>query len=77
MFVSSVEFDALWADGWFPRRGMFDVATVVGGLFAWKGVRDIGKGGFAPAGTVETVKQDVDWARREMRDLKEELTKES
>ena len=51
--------------------------VVVGGLFAWKGVRDIGKGGFAPAGTVETVKQDVDWARREMRDLKEELTKES
>lgn len=30
-FVSQVELDALWTDGWFPRRGMYDVKTIVVG----------------------------------------------
>jgi phosphate transport system permease protein len=32
-FLTNVELAALWADGWFPRRGMFDVRTVVAGTF--------------------------------------------
>jgi phosphate transport system permease protein len=32
-FVSQVELAALWTDGWFPRRGMYDVKTLfVGSL---------------------------------------------
>ena len=30
-FLSSVDISALWADGWFPRRGLFDVKTIVTG----------------------------------------------
>ncbi|HAS13364.1 MAG TPA: phosphate ABC transporter permease subunit PstC [Acidimicrobiaceae bacterium] len=30
-FVSQVELAALWTDGWFPRRGMYDVKTLVSG----------------------------------------------
>jgi len=30
-FLSSVDISALWADGWFPRRGLFDVKTIVAG----------------------------------------------
>jgi phosphate transport system permease protein len=30
-FVSNVPFASLWADGWFPRRGMYDLRTVIGG----------------------------------------------
>ena len=30
-FVSQVEVAALWTDGWFPRRGMYDVKTLVVG----------------------------------------------
>ena len=30
-FVSKVELDALWADGWFPRRGLYDIKTIVVG----------------------------------------------
>lgn len=27
-FVSGVDFSSLWTDGWFPRRGMYDVKTI-------------------------------------------------
>ncbi|MCA1570559.1 MAG: phosphate ABC transporter permease subunit PstC [Chloroflexi bacterium] len=30
-FVLKVDPSALWTDGWFPRRGMYDVATIVTG----------------------------------------------
>lgn len=30
-FVTQVEVAALWTDGWFPRRGMYDVKTIVVG----------------------------------------------
>lgn len=30
-FVSQVEAAALWSDGWFPRRGIYDIKTVVVG----------------------------------------------
>ena len=27
-FISQVEWKALWGDGWFPRRGMYDIKTI-------------------------------------------------
>ena len=30
-FVSQVELSALWTDGWFPRRGQYDIKTIVVG----------------------------------------------
>ena len=30
-FVSQVEWATLWTDGWFPRRGMYDIKTIVVG----------------------------------------------
>lgn len=30
-FVSQVELASLWSDGWFPRRGVYDVKTIVVG----------------------------------------------
>lgn len=30
-FVTQVELAALWTDGWFPRRGQYDVKTIVSG----------------------------------------------
>ena len=30
-FVSQVEWASLWTDGWFPRRGQYDVKTLVVG----------------------------------------------
>jgi phosphate transport system permease protein len=32
-FLGIIDLTTLVADGWFPRRGMFDVATVVAGSF--------------------------------------------
>jgi phosphate transport system permease protein len=32
-FLRSIDFDQLWGDGWFPRRGRFDILTIfVGSL---------------------------------------------
>lgn len=32
-FISQVEWKTLWSDGWFPRRGLYDVRTIfVGSL---------------------------------------------
>ncbi|MFP5322473.1 MAG: phosphate ABC transporter permease subunit PstC, partial [Acidimicrobiia bacterium] len=30
-FISQVELASLWTDGWFPRRGMYDVKTLFAG----------------------------------------------
>jgi phosphate transport system permease protein len=30
-FVSEVEWSTVWSDGWFPRRGLYDVKTIVVG----------------------------------------------
>jgi phosphate transport system permease protein len=30
-FVSQVEWETLWSDGWFPRRGQYDVKTLIVG----------------------------------------------
>lgn len=30
-FISQVEFASLWTDGWFPRRGMYDIKTLLVG----------------------------------------------
>lgn len=32
-FISQVEFAALWTDGWFPRRGLYDLKTILMGSF--------------------------------------------
>jgi phosphate transport system permease protein len=30
-FISKVDLGTLWSDGWFPRRNLFDVKTIVAG----------------------------------------------
>ncbi|MGI9642435.1 MAG: phosphate ABC transporter permease subunit PstC [Acidimicrobiia bacterium] len=32
-FISQVELAQLWTDGWFPRRGQYDIKTIVVGSF--------------------------------------------
>jgi phosphate transport system permease protein len=37
-FISQVDLPALWSGGWFPRRGMFDVPTIVAGTLTIAGI---------------------------------------
>jgi phosphate transport system permease protein len=37
-FLINVDKGALFADGWFPRRGLYDVATIVAGTLVISGV---------------------------------------
>jgi phosphate transport system permease protein len=37
-FISRVDLPALWAGGWFPRRGMFDIPTIVAGTLTIAGI---------------------------------------
>ena len=49
------------------------VLVAAGALVAWKGAGDLRRGGFAPTGTVETLKEDAAWAKREAREFRDEL----
>jgi phosphate transport system permease protein len=37
-FISQVDLPALWTGGWFPRRGMFDIPTIVTGTLVVAGI---------------------------------------
>ncbi len=37
-FVSQVELASLWTDGWFPRRGQYDIKTIVVGSVLITGI---------------------------------------
>jgi phosphate transport system permease protein len=37
-FISQVPLTALWSGGWFPRRGMFDIPTIVAGTLLVAGI---------------------------------------
>lgn len=37
-FVSQVEVTRLWTDGWFPRRGQYDIKTIVVGSLLITGI---------------------------------------
>lgn len=49
---------------------------LIGGLMAWKGMRDLSSGGFAPSETVESLQEDKEWAQREMDEFKRAIQKE-
>jgi phosphate transport system permease protein len=37
-FISQVDLPALWSGGWFPRRGMYDIPTIVAGTLLIAGI---------------------------------------
>ncbi len=53
------------------------VLLLVGGLLAWRGVRDLRAGGLLPGGTLASLKQSRDWAQEELDELKRGLTEET
>lgn len=61
--------------------GSYWLGTLVTGLIlmmagagvAWKGAKDLRSRPLVPTGTVESLKEDADWARREAREFKDEI----
>lgn len=37
-FISQIEWERMWADGWFPRRGSYDIRTIAVGSILVTGV---------------------------------------
>ena len=37
-FIAKVDPGALWSDGWFPRRGLYDIKTIVAGTLIIAGI---------------------------------------
>jgi phosphate transport system permease protein len=37
-FLTDVDLGALWSSGWFPRRGLYDLRTIIVGTFVVAGV---------------------------------------
>ena len=38
LFITSVDIEALWSTGWFPRRGLFDLKTIIAGTLIISGI---------------------------------------
>jgi len=38
VFISNIDLSSLWEIGWFPRRGMFDIRTIVVGTLLVAGI---------------------------------------
>jgi phosphate transport system permease protein len=38
LFITSVDVGALWSTGWFPRRGLFDLKTIIAGTLIISGI---------------------------------------
>lgn len=53
------------------------VFLLLGGLIAWRGIRDLKAGGFVPTGPVESLREGRDWARQELDEMKHGLTEET
>lgn len=50
---------------------------LVGGVLAWRGVRDLRAGGLLPSAPLQSLREDRDWALTEMDELKQGLTEET
>lgn len=50
---------------------------LIGGLLAWRGVRDLRAGGLLPGGPLQSLREDRDWAVTEMEELKQGLTEDT
>lgn len=61
---------ALIGSYWLGTLITGGVISLIGAIFAWKGIRDLKKGGFVPSDTVDSLQEDRDWAEREVDDLK-------
>ena len=49
----------------------------VGAALAWRGVRDLKAGGLLPSNPLRALEENRDWARRELKELKEGITEET
>lgn len=67
---------ALLGSYWLGTLITGAVLILTGGLVAWKGLGDLRRGELTPRRTVESLREDAEWARREARDFREELTRE-
>ncbi len=67
---------ALLGSYWLGTLITGGILFLIGALFAWKGARDLRKGGFAPTETTKSLRADKEWAEREMEELKHGLKKE-
>lgn len=64
---------ALLGSYWLGTAIMGLLLLLVGGAMTLKGVQDFRTGAFAPQHTIQTLKEDAAWVRRQTRDLKQEL----
>lgn len=76
VFALALALGALLDSYWLGTLITAVILLVVGGLIAWKGLRDLKKGGFAPSITVASLQEDKEWAQREAEDFKTGIRKE-
>jgi hypothetical protein len=74
--AAALGLGALLGSYWLGTLIIGAALLALGGIFAWRGVRDLKRGGLIPTGTVQSLQEDRDWAQREVEDFKQGLTEE-
>ncbi|MGK7311505.1 MAG: phage holin family protein [Candidatus Longimicrobiales bacterium M2_2A_002] len=64
--------DSYWL-GTLITGGAF---LLLGGLVAWRGIRDLKSGGLLPTNPLESLEENRDWAQGELDELKQAITEE-
>lgn len=67
---------ALLGSYWLGTLITGGILVLAGALAAWKGIRDLQKGGFAPTETVQSLQEDKEWAEHEVDDFKQGIQRE-
>ena len=68
---------ALLDSYWLGALITGSVFLVLGGVLAWRGIRDLRAGGLLPGGTLASLRKSRDWAQSELDELKKGLTEET
>ncbi len=76
VLAAALGLGALLGSYWLGTLITGTVLFLLGAILAWRGVRDLKRGGLVPTGTVESLREDRDWAQREVEDFREGLTEE-
>ena len=67
---------ALLDSYWLGALATGGVFLLIGALLAWRGIRDLTAGGLLPTNPLDSWKENRDWARQEMDDLKQGISEE-
>ena len=73
VFALALGLGSLLGSYWLGTLITGLLLLVIGGIVAWRGIGSLKREKLAPEHTVDSVREDAEWARQELREFKQEL----